>query len=45
MLRRYGGTLSIGTPSKATDPASWGRSPATMRSSVVFPHPLGPSKV
>ena len=45
MLRRQGGTPRIGFPPIATVPLSSLISPATIRSVVVFPHPLDPSRV
>jgi hypothetical protein len=33
-----------GTPPISTSPSDWCKSPATIRSRVVLPHPLGPSR-
>src|SRR5574341_2306102 len=45
MSRLWAGSLSSRSPSHRMRPASGRRNPATQRSSVVFPHPLGPSRV
>ena len=42
-LRRLGGQLPTSMPSSRILPLVGGSKPATMRSVVVFPQPLGPS--
>ena len=42
-LRRYGGTVSTGSPSRKMRPSLGCSKPATIRSVVVFPQPDGPS--
>ena len=45
IFRFDGGTASIGSSSTTMRPVSGVTKPASMRSSVVFPHPNGPSSV
>src|SRR5690554_4368010 len=43
--RRLGGLPACSTPPMLTTPASGSTKPATIRSTVVLPQPLGPSRV
>ena len=43
--RRSGGRVVMFSPSADTVPVSGRSSPATILRSVVFPHPLGPSRL
>src|SRR4030095_5693669 len=45
MFRSYGGSPSTRRDPNRISPPSTGAKPAIMRSSVVFPHPEGPSSV
>src|SRR5205085_9514096 len=45
VLRRCGGSVSMRSSPNRTRPASSSQKPATMRKSVVLPHPDGPSSV
>src|SRR5262245_60875441 len=42
--RAFGGTVDIGCPSISSSPDVGSSKPASMRSSVVLPHPDGPSR-
>jgi hypothetical protein len=44
VLRLFGGTVVTSRSPKRTLPAVGSRKPAIMRSSVVLPHPDGPSR-